>query len=106
MRPILLIAVLAASSLALAQAPREDGKKGAPAAASDLPRSMCEALAGVERERCFAELEARATPEDDKVAPRGGAPRDCDRLLGPERELCLKSGGSVKAGSGQTRPSR
>ena len=102
MRALLLIAALA-SSMALAQSPRE---APAPGAASDMPRRMCEALAGVERERCFAELEAHATPDDDKQAPRGGAPRNCDRLLGPERELCLKSGGSVKAGSGQTRPSR
>ena len=103
MRALLLVAALA-SSMALAQSPREAPPAGA---ASDMPRRMCEALAGVERERCFAEFEARATPDGDKQAPGGGgAPRNCDRLLGPERELCLKSGGSVKAGSGQTRPSR
>jgi hypothetical protein len=101
MRALLLIATLV-STVALAQSPRETPPPSA--AASDLPRRMCEALAGGERERCFAELDARATPEDDKVAPRGGSPRNCDRLLGPERDLCLKSGGSVKAGSGQTRP--
>lgn len=78
------------------------GQKPAPEPAperTDIARSMCEALAGAERERCFAELKPDA-------APRGGAPRTCDDLIGPEKELCLKKGGTVKAGSGGTRPSR
>jgi hypothetical protein len=95
MKTFALIAALALPCAALAQAPRAPEP---PPERSDIARSMCEALAGAERERCFAELK----PEP---APRGGAPRTCDDLLGPEKELCLKKGGTVKAGSGASRPS-
>ena len=91
--------LLMASSMALAQAPR-DLERGAdrPARAE---RSQCDALAGVERERCIAE-EAAVRERFGRSEP----PKKCDELFGPEKELCLKKGGSVKAGTGASGSSR
>jgi hypothetical protein len=61
----------------------------------DAPRSLCDRLAGQERERCIAEerdRRERLGREEEEAAPR-----KCDRLAGPERALCLKRGGTVKA---------
>ena len=85
--------------IALAQVPpRSDTGPAQPP--TDIARSMCEALAGAERERCLAEQ--NAAPD------RGRDPREtqrnCDNLIGPEREACLKKGGRIKAGMGATRP--
>jgi len=103
MKPLILFAALFLPCVALAQAPRD---LESPPERTDIARSMCEALAGAERERCFAELKPDAGMEKDDAAPRGGAPRTCDDLLGPEKEICVKKGGSIKAGSGPTRPLR
>jgi len=102
MKTIALIAALAVPCAAFAQAPAGEPSPGR----TDVARSMCEALAGAERERCFAELKPDAGKGERDAAPRGGAQRRCDDLPGPEKELCLKKGGTVKAGSGATRPLR
>jgi hypothetical protein len=65
-------------------------------APADRPASPCEKLAGVERERCLAEEKRereRLGREDE------GKRRSCDDLFGPEKELCLKRGGTVRAGA-------
>jgi hypothetical protein len=91
--------LLMASSMALAQAPRDiERRADSPARAE---RSQCEALAGVERERCIAEEAAVR-----ERLGRSGPPRKCDELFGPEKELCLKKGGSVKAGTGASQYAR
>jgi len=55
----------------------------------------------VERERCIAE-EAAVRERFGRSEP----PKKCDELFGPEKELCLKKGGSVKAGTGASGSSR
>jgi hypothetical protein len=74
-------ALLLVGSMAFAQAPRPP-----------IERSPCEALAGVERERCLAEEKAMREQLGRSDPPK----KSCDGLFGPEKELCLKKGGSVK----------
>ena len=101
----LLIGLAAVSSTALAQLPpRSDTGPAQPP--NTIARSMCEALAGSERDRCLAEQ--NAAPAPDQGTRRDGsadpAPRrNCDDLLGPEKDACMKKGGRIKAGMGATR---
>ena len=95
----LTVLLLAGSFTAFAQAPRESERR--PDAATPIERSQCEALAGVERERCIAE-EKNIREQLGRSEP----PKKCDELFGPEKELCLKKGGSVKTGAGASGSSR
>jgi hypothetical protein len=89
-------AFLLAAAVAFAQAPRESERR--PDSAVPAERSKCEALAGVERERCIAEGQSMRERFGRSAPPK----KSCDELFGPEKELCLKQGGSVKAGFGGT----
>jgi hypothetical protein len=60
------------------------------------PASPCDRLAGAEQRRCLAEQKGERDPVGRDEA---GKPRTCDTLVGPERELCLKRGGTVRAGT-------
>ena len=94
-RILLSALLLAASCAAFAQAPRDSERR--PETAAPIPRSQCDLLAGVERERCIAEEKnMRERLGRSEEAPK----KSCDELFGPEKELCLKKGGSVKAGMG------
>lgn len=97
------IAVLIAPCAALSQNPREAERPRDPP--SSIARSMCDALAGPERERCIAEMRNEPQREAEPTVRPDGK-RTCDHLIGPERDLCLKKGGSVKAGIGGTRQAR
>ena len=77
---------LLAISLAFAQAP-------SPPRAPDSAL-QCERLAGAERERCIAEEKAMR----ERLGRSEERPKKCDDLYGPEKEVCLKRGGTVKAG--------
>lgn len=69
--------------------PREEPRRDAPRA------SLCDRLAGAERSRCIAEEQERR----ERLGRREREmPLDCDRLLGPDKEACLKRGGTVRAG--------
>lgn len=100
MRRLLIGLVFALPLAAPAQvAPRSDT-----AQPPDIARSMCDALAGSERERCLAEQNRAPDAGKDRPAAGGSdARRDCDDLLGPERDACMKKGGRIKAGMGATR---
>lgn len=82
MRKLLLAATLLCPMAANAQ-PRPEA-----------PPSLCDKLAGAERERCVAEEQERRERLGREEADK---PRECDRLFGPEKELCLKRGGTVRA---------
>jgi hypothetical protein len=91
----LSVLLLAGSFTAFAQTPRENDRR--PEGAAPIERSQCELLAGVERERCIAkEKSMREQLGRSEEPPK----RSCDELFGPEKELCLKQGGSVKTGAG------
>ena len=90
---ILAVLVLC-STTAFAQAPRESERR--PEAAAPIQRSQCDLLAGVERERCIAEEKSMREQLGRSEKP----PKKCDELFGPEKELCLKKGGTVKTGEG------
>ena len=63
------------------------------------PASPCDKLAGEEQEHC-RRLEKQRQQEKDRLGrEQAQTPRECDRLFGPEKELCLKRGGTVRAGS-------
>ena len=94
------ILIFAAASTALAQAPRDSERR--PEADAPIVRSQCEALAGAEQERCVAEEKARREQLGRSEEPK----KSCDELFGPEKELCLKKGGSVKTGTGASGSSR
>jgi len=100
----LLLAVLAAASFgATAQvAPRSDTGPVQPP--DTIARSMCEALAGVERDRCVAEQSL--APDQARPLDRPAPRRSCDELPAPEKDACLRKGGSIKAGMGATRPAQ
>ena len=102
MKAILVALVVAGSSAAMAQVPpRSDSTAAEP---PNIVRSMCDALAGSERERCLAEQ--RRAPDQGKDGDpvgRSDPRRTCDDLIGPEREACVKKGGRIKAGMGATR---
>lgn len=88
-RALVLAAGLLVAGIGHAQSPGE------------ARRSLCDRLAGQERDRCIAEERQRRERlgrEEDETAPR-----KCDRLAGPERALCLKRGGTVKAGAAPQR---
>jgi len=94
-RNLLSALLLAGSCAAFAQAPRDSERR--PETAAPIPRSQCDLLAGVERERCIAEEKSmREQLGRSEEAPK----KSCDELFGPQKELCLKKGGSVKAGMG------
>jgi hypothetical protein len=97
---VLGFVLLAASSVALAQAPRDNDRR--PEAAAPIERSQCEALAGAERERCVAEEKSMRERLGRSEPPK----KSCDELFGPEKDLCLKKGGSVKTGTGASGSSR
>jgi hypothetical protein len=101
MKQILLALAIAAPVAALAQAPKAPRADGPADPPSTIARSMCEALGGAERERCMAEQKAEPSREVEPRERRDG--RRCDDLIGPERDACLKKGGSIKAGVGSTR---
>jgi hypothetical protein len=61
--------------------------------------SACDRLAGEEQKRCVQleeqrrqEYERLGRQEDERTPPK-----KCDALFGPEKELCLKRGGTVRA---------
>ena len=90
----LIVLLLAGSFTAFAQTPRENDRR--PEAAAPIQRSQCDLLAGVERERCIAEEKSMREQLGRSEKP----PKKCDELFGPEKELCLKKGGTVKTGEG------
>jgi hypothetical protein len=96
--------LLAASSMALAQAPRDSDRR--PEGAAPIERSQCEALAGAERERCIAEEKSMREQPGGQLGRSEPPKKSCDELFGPEKELCLKKGGSVKTGTGASGSSR
>jgi hypothetical protein len=101
MRSLLFAVTLALPCAALAQvAPRSDATEP-----PNIARSMCDALAGSERDRCLAEQKADPGEGKDRPSVGGGSDtrRNCDDLLGPERDACLKKGGRIKAGVGANR---
>jgi hypothetical protein len=83
----LLFALCGAAS---AQTSPDAGRGKAPPRES--APSLCEGLAGVERDRCFAEERRQR-----EALGRPDTPRSCDELFGPEKILCLKNGGRIKA---------
>ncbi|HET7671812.1 MAG TPA: hypothetical protein VFK84_15495 [Burkholderiales bacterium] len=104
MKRLLIAVAFALPFTASAQvAPRSDT-----AEPPNIARSMCDALAGSERERCLAEQNRSPDAEKDRPAAGGGSDtrRNCDDLLGPERDACMKKGGRIKAGMGATRPTQ
>lgn len=102
MKSIILSFALSLPLAALAQVPpRSDSGPAQPP--DSIARSMCDALAGSERDRCLAEQNAAPDQGADRDAGRGEPRRNCDDLIGPEREACLKKGGRIKAGMGATR---
>ena len=61
------------------------------------PASPCDKLAGEEQKRCLR-LERERQQEQERLGrEEAETPRSCDRLFGPEKELCLKRGGTVRA---------
>ena len=68
-----------------------------PEATAPIQRSQCELLAGTEHERCIAEEKSMREQLGRSEEP---PKKSCDELFGPEKELCLKKGGSVKTGAG------
>jgi hypothetical protein len=104
MKSIILSFALALPCAALAQvAPRSDTSPAQPP--NSIARSMCDALAGSERDRCLAEQSAAPDRGKDRDPAAGGSDtrRNCDDLIGPERDACMKKGGRIKAGMGATR---
>ena len=60
--------------------------------------SPCDRLAGEEQRRCL-QLEEQRRQEHERLGrEEEHKPRQCDGLFGPEKELCLKRGGTVRAG--------
>lgn len=78
---------------AVAQTP-ENAEKPATAA--------CERLAGAAREQCVRDERLRAGQTD----PRRELAGSCDALIGPEKEHCLRKGGTVEAGAQSSRGER
>lgn len=68
--------------------------------------SVCERLAGESREQCVREERERA----ERIAKDRELIGTCDSLVGPEKEHCLRRGGTVEAGAdssrGSSRPQR
>jgi len=60
--------------------------------------SLCDKLAGEEQKRCLAAEEERRR-EQERLGREEEKPRTCDDLFGPAREICLKRGGTVRAGT-------
>ena len=59
--------------------------------------SPCEKLAGEEQRRCL-QLEQQRRQERERLGREEERKlRSCDRLFGPEKDLCLKRGGTVRA---------
>jgi hypothetical protein len=56
-------------------------------------RSPCDKLAGAEQERCLAQEKEQR----ERLGREEQKPRSCDALFGPEKEICLKRGGTVRA---------
>jgi hypothetical protein len=91
MAPYFLVIVLLASGAALAQRPAEGERPPRPDSASNAAvGGWCDALSGEKKAQCLRderrrqELEGRST--------RGS----CDDLIGPDKERCLKRGGSIE----------
>ena len=74
-------ALLALSGVSLAQTSPATGASGS----AEMGRGRCEALAGAERDKCFA---------DERTSASGGASKAevgrgrCESLTGAEREKC------------------
>ena len=96
MRTLFPVLIFLLAGAAFAQPKPRNTDSEPPRAA---PRSLCDALAGAEHDRCVAE-EARQREAQEQHQDRapGQAPRSCDDLFGPEKEVCLKQGGRVRAG--------
>jgi hypothetical protein len=56
--------------------------------------SPCEKLAGEERKGCIRQQEQL---ERERLGREEDKPQKCDALFGPEKEACLKRGGTVRA---------
>ena len=54
----------------------------------------CEKLAGEEQKRCIAQQEQLSR---ERLGREEERPQKCDALFGPEKEACLKRGGTVRA---------
>ena len=95
MKTLWLAALLILPAAAGAQAPA--GEARAPA--------LCDRLAGAAREQCALEERERAERLPQQRRELAGS---CDALVGPDKEQCLRKGGTVEAGaqsgSGRTRP--
>jgi hypothetical protein len=100
----ILAVLLLLPMTAFAQAPRENDRR--PEGAAPIQRSQCELLAGAERERCIAEEKSRREQLGGQLGRSEPPKKSCDELFGPEKELCLKKGGSVKTGTGASGSSR
>ncbi|HKB48434.1 MAG TPA: hypothetical protein VKC57_12100 [Ktedonobacterales bacterium] len=86
--------LLVAACAAFAQVPRDSDRR--PEAVAPIQRSQCDLLAGAEHERCIAEEKSMR----EQLGRSEELLKKCDDLFGPEKELCLKKGGSVKTGQG------
>ena len=60
--------------------------------------SRCDKLAGEERKLCL--MQERQRDRERIGREEDGKPRSCDELFGPAKEICLKRGGTVRAGVG------
>lgn len=73
----------------------------------DRPASECERFAGAAREHCLLQERGRVERPPQPGRDLAGS---CDALIGPDKELCLRKGGTVEAGAqprrGATPPPR
>lgn len=81
-----LYAVAAAAGLVAAWSP-----------SSAQTPARCEKLAGEERKLCLMQEHQR--DRERLGREEDGKPRSCDDLFGPAKEICLKRGGTVRAGA-------
>lgn len=66
------------------------------------PRAArCEDLAGKERQRCQREEQRRSAGE----MPGASGTGSCDALYGPDKQLCLREGGTVTTSGERSTPS-
>jgi hypothetical protein len=65
----------------------------APAGAQTPP--ACDKLAGEELKRCIVQ---QRELERERLGREEEKPQKCDALFGPEKEVCLKRGGTVRTG--------
>lgn len=95
MKTSLLLAIaMGFSSTAFAQTAGKPGRPGESAGAVTAERK-CAAMTGAKKEQCLRD--ARRMP--DSTARRPAIQGSCDALIGPEKELCVKRGGTIEAGA-------